>query len=67
MVPTQSLLKRQLKRFFGNDFSIPAEWDGFLAAVDSAYTEFVVAQERRSRAGADAQATRRRFATGRNG
>ena len=45
MVPTQSLLKRQLKRFFGNDFSIPAEWDGFLAAVDSAYTEFVVDRE----------------------
>ena len=45
MVPTQSLLKRQLKRFFGNDFSIPAEWDGFVAAVDSAYAEFVVDRE----------------------
>jgi signal transduction histidine kinase len=45
MVPTQSLLKRQLKRFFGNDFSIPAEWDGFIAAVDSAYTDFVVDRE----------------------
>lgn len=42
MVPTQSLLKRQLKRFFGNDFSVPAEWEGFVAAVDSAYGEFVV-------------------------
>jgi PAS domain S-box-containing protein len=42
MVPTQSLLKRQLKRFFGNDFSVPAEWDGFIAAVDSAYAEFEV-------------------------
>ena len=42
MVPTQSLLKRQLKRFFGSDFSIPAEWEGFVAAVDSAYGEFVV-------------------------
>jgi len=40
MHPTQSLLKRQLKRFFGNDFSIPAEWEGFIAAVDSAYAEF---------------------------
>jgi PAS domain S-box-containing protein len=45
MVPTQSLLKRQLKRFFGNDFSIPAEWNGFIAAVDSAYAEFVVDRE----------------------
>lgn len=42
MVATQSLLKRQLKRFFGNDFSVPAEWQGFIAAVDSAYEEFVV-------------------------
>ena len=45
MVPTQSLLKRQLKRFFGNDFNIPAEWQGFIAAVDSAYQEFVVDRE----------------------
>jgi signal transduction histidine kinase len=45
VVPTQSLLKRQLKRFFGNDFSIPAEWDGFVGAVDSAYGEFVVDRE----------------------
>jgi hypothetical protein len=45
MVPTQSLLRRQLKRFFGNDFSIPVEWDGFVAAVDSAYAEFVVDRE----------------------
>ncbi len=39
-VPTQSLLKRQLKRYFGKDFSIPAEWEGFVAAVDNAYAEF---------------------------
>ena len=45
MVPTQSLLRRQLKRFFGNDFSIPIEWAGFLAAVDTAYAEFVVDRE----------------------
>ena len=45
MVPTQSLLRRQLKRFFGNDFSIPVEWAGFVAAVDSAYAEFVVDRE----------------------
>jgi len=42
MVPTQSLLKRQLKRFFGNDFDVPAEWEGLIAAVDSAYAEFEV-------------------------
>ncbi len=45
MVLTQSLLKRQLKRFFGVDFSIPAEWEGFIAAVDSAYAEFQVDRE----------------------
>jgi len=45
VVPTQSLLRRQLKRFFGQDFSIPSEWEGFVAAVDSAYTEFVVDRE----------------------
>jgi PAS domain S-box-containing protein len=42
MAPTQSLLKRQLKRFFGNDCNVPAEWAGFIAAVDSAYAEFEV-------------------------
>jgi PAS domain S-box-containing protein len=45
VVPTQSLLRRQLKRFFGTDFSIPVEWQGFVAAVDSAYAEFVVDRE----------------------
>ena len=50
MVPTQSLLKRQLKRFFGSDFSIPAEWQGFIAAVDSAYEEFEVDRELMERA-----------------
>jgi signal transduction histidine kinase len=42
MVPTQRLLKRQLKRFFGDDWRIPAEWQGFIAAVDSAYADFEV-------------------------
>jgi PAS domain S-box-containing protein len=42
MVPTQSLLKRQLKRFFDNDFNIPSDWQGFIAAVDSAYAEFAI-------------------------
>jgi PAS domain S-box-containing protein len=42
VVPTQSLLKRQLKRFFDNDFNIPSQWQGFIAAVDSAYAEFEI-------------------------
>jgi signal transduction histidine kinase len=42
VIPTQSLLKRQLKRFFGNNSSLSVEWDGFLAAVDSAYADFEV-------------------------
>ena len=45
MLPTQSLLKRQLKRFFGNDFNIPVDWEGFIAAVDSAYADFEVDRE----------------------
>jgi len=45
MVVTQSLLKRQLKRFFPKDFSIPAEWQDFIAAVDSAYKEYEVDRE----------------------
>src|SRR3984957_6592855 len=45
MAPEQSLLQRQLKRFFGTAFVIPAEWQGFIAAVDSAYTDFEVDRE----------------------
>jgi signal transduction histidine kinase len=37
-----SLLKRQLKRFLGADFCIPAAWQGFIAAVDSAYADFEI-------------------------
>ena len=40
MNSTQTLLKRQLKRYLGNDFAIPPEWRGFISAVDSAYTDF---------------------------
>src|ERR1700722_16198540 len=40
MPAKQSLLKRQLKRSFGGDFAIPTEWKGFIAAVDSAYSDF---------------------------
>ncbi len=35
-----SLLKRQLKRHFGDQFSIPAEWRAFLDGVNEAYREF---------------------------
>lgn len=45
MVVKQSLLKRQLKRFFGTDFVIPAEWQKFIAAVDGAYADFEVDRE----------------------
>ena len=38
-MPAQSLLDRQLKRFFGAHFCVPAEWQGFIAAVDSAYAQ----------------------------
>jgi signal transduction histidine kinase len=44
-LPKQSLLKRQVKRFFGATFVIPAEWRGFIAAVDSAYADFEVDRE----------------------
>jgi signal transduction histidine kinase len=42
MAPSQNLLKRQLRRFFGNDFTIPAEWEAFVAVVDTAYADFEV-------------------------
>jgi signal transduction histidine kinase len=45
VIPKQRLLKRQLKRFFGDHFSVPAEWEGFLAAVDSAYADFETDRE----------------------
>jgi signal transduction histidine kinase len=45
VIPKQSLLKRQLKRFFGRDFVIPTDWQGFIAAVDSAYADFEVDRE----------------------
>lgn len=35
-----NLLKRQLKKIFGEDFVIPKEWRGFISAVDNAYKEF---------------------------
>jgi signal transduction histidine kinase len=45
VVAKHSLLKRQLNRFLGADFPIPAAWQGFIAAVDSAYADFEVDRE----------------------
>ncbi|MEW6542806.1 MAG: ATP-binding protein [Nitrospirota bacterium] len=39
MLPYHSLLKRQLKRFFGSLDSVPPEWRPFVEAVDKAYRE----------------------------
>jgi signal transduction histidine kinase len=41
----QSLLNRQLRRFFGRDFAVPTEWRGFIAAVASAYSDFEIDRE----------------------
>src|SRR5438105_4964550 len=40
MGPTHSLLKRQLKRHFGDAFEIPEPWRPFVERVDEAYREF---------------------------
>ena len=40
MEPTHSLLTRQLKRHFGDGFQVPAEWRGFIEAINEAYHEF---------------------------
>ncbi len=40
MSVTHSLLRRQLKRFFGDTVEIPTEWHGFLEVVNNAYIEF---------------------------
>jgi signal transduction histidine kinase len=34
-----SLLKRQLKRYFGDSYVVPEEWQGFIGAVSDAYQE----------------------------
>ncbi len=39
MEPMHSLLKRQLKRHFGDQLAIPAEWRAFLDTVNAAYRE----------------------------
>ena len=40
MAEMHSLLKRQLKRYFGDSFSIPKEWQSFVDAIGNAYQEF---------------------------
>ena len=45
-----SLLKRQLRRFFGDPFSTPEEWRGFVDAVNAAYQEFDADREMLERA-----------------
>lgn len=34
---THNLLKRQLRRFFGESYAVPPEWAGFIEAVNNAY------------------------------
>lgn len=34
-----SLLKRQIRRYFGDQFQIPKEWEEFISAVNEAYLE----------------------------
>ncbi len=45
LAPRHSLLKRQLRRSFGDSFPIPPEWQGFIEAVDEAYREFDLDRE----------------------
>src|SRR5258705_158895 len=49
MQPMHSLLKLQLKRCFGDNVSIPPEWQGFVEAIDEAYRKFDVGREKLER------------------
>jgi PAS domain-containing protein len=40
MESMHSLLKRQVKRHFGDPSGIPAEWQAFINGVNDAYREF---------------------------
>jgi PAS domain S-box-containing protein len=40
MEEMHSLLKRQLKKYFGATFHVPAQWERFIEVVDAAYKEF---------------------------
>ncbi|MEW6052236.1 MAG: EAL domain-containing protein [Nitrospirota bacterium] len=35
-----NLLRRQLRRYFGDLFTVPAEWEQFVSAVNDAYIQF---------------------------
>ena len=37
---THSLLRRQIKKVFGDAFTVPQEWRGFVEIVNNAYHEF---------------------------
>ena len=40
MEQTHSLLKRQLKRHFGEPFDVPEQWQAFIGRINDAYREF---------------------------
>ncbi|MBA4389578.1 MAG: hypothetical protein C0399_01400 [Syntrophus sp. (in: bacteria)] len=40
MEKTHSLLKRQIKKVFGDSLKVPEEWQGFIEMVNNAYHEF---------------------------
>jgi len=40
MEETHNLLKRQLKKYFGAEFHVPAQWESFIKTVNAAYKEF---------------------------
>ncbi len=50
MEQLHSLLKRQLRRCFGDRFRIPEEWQEFVGAVNAAYREFDADREMLERA-----------------
>ncbi len=45
MPDSHRLLERQLRRYFGAQFSVPEEWRGLLAAVADAYSDFDISRE----------------------
>jgi two-component system, cell cycle sensor histidine kinase and response regulator CckA len=45
MEQTHTLLKRQFKRYFGDPFSIPQEWQKFFDAINEAYIQFDIDRE----------------------
>ena len=45
MEQMHSLLKRQMRRYFGDRFRVPKEWQGFVDAVNEAYRESDIDRE----------------------